>query len=68
VTRIEINGFGRSVTVDADVPLDEAKAAALEVFDRTKDPQMARGFGVTGPVAERRDGGPTYYEPSDGDL
>lgn len=56
MSRVEITGFGRSVVVDADVSLDKVKAAALDIYTRTHDPDMARGFGVTGLLLERTDG------------
>lgn len=52
MTRVVIEGFGRSVTVEADVSLVDAKAVALEIFDKTSDPNASKGFGVTGMITE----------------
>jgi hypothetical protein len=54
MTKVVITTAGHEITVEADdVDLDQAAAKALELWQATRDPQMARGYNTAGFVTER---------------
>ncbi len=56
LTRVEINAGGHQVVVEAAVPLDVAKRAALSLWKATDSPSVVRSGSAMGFTADMSDG------------
>ncbi|WP_416902744.1 hypothetical protein [Micromonospora echinospora] len=66
MTKVDITTAGHTIIVEADGPLDQVAAKALELWRETRDPKLDRAHGAAGFTAERSD--PVYVSGHDADL
>jgi hypothetical protein len=52
VTKVDITTAGHTIIVEADEPLADVAAKALDLWRETRDPKIDRAYGSTGFQAE----------------